>query len=292
MLDSKNVYTLLKTAEEILKSNGIPEPKSDAEVLLSFILQIKRSRLPIIRDKRLTGKYISQYKKYIFRRLKREPVAYITGHIGFMDFELKVNRSVLIPRAETELLVETALIFGKKEHKKSILDLCTGSGCIAISLAKLGNFKSITASDISKDALDIAKLNARTNNAVNINFIESNMFNGIGDRKFDIVISNPPYVSEAEYSFLEPEISYEPKIALIAQNNGLFFYKEIGSKSNHYLKDAGFVILELNANKSDEVKQIFLDKLYKDIEIINDYAGLPRILKARVDGEYLLEGFM
>ncbi|MDR1926996.1 MAG: peptide chain release factor N(5)-glutamine methyltransferase [Endomicrobium sp.] len=286
MLKGENVYTLLKKAEEILKLKGISEPKSDAEVLLSFVLQIKRSKLPIIREQKPTVKHISQYKKYIFRRSKREPVAYITGSVGFMDFEFKISKNVLIPRSETELLIEAALMLAAKEHKKSVLDLCTGSGCIAVSLAKLGNFKNVTASDISKGALDIAKLNARTN-AANINFIESNIFNDIGDKKFDIVISNPPYISETEYNSLEPEIGYEPKIALTAKDDGLFFYKEIVSKSSHYLNNDGFIIVELNANKSDEIKQIFLDNLYIDVEIINDYAGLPRILKAKIDNQYL-----
>ncbi|GHT40941.1 release factor glutamine methyltransferase [Endomicrobiia bacterium] len=283
MINGDDVYALLKTAETFLKSVGLSDPKSDAEVLLSSVLQTKRSKLSLIRNQKLTDKQISQYKEYILRRSQREPAAYITGFVSFMDFEFKVNKNVLIPRPETELLVEAVLIFAIQENKKSALDLCTGSGCIAISLVKLGSFKNIAASDISNDALKIAKENAQINDAFDIDFIASKMFDSIGNKKFDIIISNPPYVSDEEYSYLEPELKYEPKLALTAQDGGLFFYKEIAGEALNYLNCGGLVVLELSANKSSEIKQIFLDNNYKDIEILNDYSGLPRILKAKHD---------
>jgi release factor glutamine methyltransferase len=281
VLAIRNVYSLIKTVEAFLKSRGLSDPKSDAEVLLSFVLQIKRSNLTLIRDQKLTNKQLLKYYKCVLRRAKREPSAYIIGSVEFMGFEFKVNNGVLIPRPETEILVETALKIAKEENKDSILDLCTGSGCVAISLSKLGNFEKFIASDISKDALKTAKYNARINNIFNINFVKSDIFNRIDNKKVDIIISNPPYVSHDEYTVLEPEIRYEPKIALIAKNNGLFFYEEIANKSNKYLKDNGFILLELNANKVNEIKQIFLDNNYKDISVIRDYSGLPRILKVR-----------
>ncbi|MCA6072656.1 MAG: peptide chain release factor N(5)-glutamine methyltransferase [Endomicrobium sp.] len=282
MLTGESVYTLLKAAEKFLNSKGLTDSKADSEVLLSFVLQIKRSKLHLIRDQKPTDKQISQYKEHILRRSQREPAAYITGFAGFMDFEFKINRSVLIPRPETELLVEVALSVARKENKKSVLDLCTGSGCIAISLSKLGAFDNVTALDISKNALNIAKENAKINNATDIDFIESDIFDSIGDRKFDIIVSNPPYISETEYSALEPELEYEPRIALTAKDGGLFFYNEIGSRALNYLNNDGVVLIELNANKFDEIRQIFLDNNYKEIEIINDYASLPRILKAKI----------
>ncbi|MCA6071285.1 MAG: peptide chain release factor N(5)-glutamine methyltransferase [Endomicrobium sp.] len=282
MLTGESVYTLLKAAEKFLNSKGLTDSKADSEVLLSFVLRTKRSKLHLIRDQKPTDKQVSQYKEYILRRSQREPAAYITGFAGFMDFEFKINRSVLIPRPETELLVEVALSVAKKENKKSALDLCTGSGCIAISLSKLGTFDNVAALDISKNALNIAKENAEINNATDIDFIESDIFDSIGDRKFDIIVSNPPYISETEYSTLEPELGYEPKIALTAKDGGLFFYNEVGSKVLDYLNNDGVVLIELNANKLDEIRQIFLDDNYKEIEIINDYANLPRILKAKI----------
>jgi release factor glutamine methyltransferase len=283
MFADRSVYTLIRTAEAFLKSKGLSDPKSDAEVLLSFILQVKRSKLVLIRDRILTNKQVLKYKKCVLRRSRREPAAYIIKSVEFMGFEFKVDKSVLIPRPETEILVEAALALRSKEkkNKDSVLDLCTGSGCIAISLSRLGNFEKIIASDISNYALKTAKYNARVNEVFNIDFVESNIFNRINNKKVNMIISNPPYVSDYEYVALEPEIKYEPRIALVAGDDGLFFYKEIADKSDKYLKDTGFIFLELNANKVDEIKKIFLDSNYKDISVISDYSGFSRILKIK-----------
>jgi release factor glutamine methyltransferase len=280
MLDGENVYTLLKTATKFLKSKGLSESKSDAEVLLSFVLQTKRSKLPLLRSQKPTDKQMLQYENYVLKRSNREPLAYITGFANFMGFELKVDKNVLIPRPETEILVEVALKIAKEKNKKSVLDLCTGSGCIAISLAKLGVFEDIVASDISVNALAIAKENVLINNASNIKFIESDIFEKIPDCKFDMIVSNPPYVTEYEYADLEPELKFEPKKALTAQDDGLFFYKEIATNITKYLTDNGYIILELNSNKAEDIRQLFSDNKYANIEIINDYCGLPRVLKA------------
>ncbi|MDR1087036.1 MAG: peptide chain release factor N(5)-glutamine methyltransferase [Endomicrobium sp.] len=281
MLSGQNVYTLLKTAENFLKSNGLSNSKSDAEVLLSFVLQIKRSSLPLLRDKKPTDKQISQYKDYVLKRSKREPAAYITGFAGFMGLEFKVDKNVLIPRPETELLVELALKIADEKDKKFVLDLCTGSGCIAVSMANLGKFEYLVASDISVNALAIAKENAQINNAFSIKFIESDIFEKITDNKFDMIVSNPPYITESEYAALDPDLKFEPKNALTAQDEGLFFYKKIASNTLKYLNDSGYILIELNSNKVRDIRQIFVDNKYVDIEIINDYSGLPRILKAQ-----------
>jgi release factor glutamine methyltransferase len=281
MLSGQNVYTLLKTAENFLKSNGLSNSKSDAEVLLSFVLQIKRSSLPLLRDKKPTDKQISQYKDYVLKRSKREPAAYITGFAGFMGLEFKVDKNVLIPRPETELLVELALKIADEKDKKFVLDLCTGSGCIAVSMANLGKFVYLVATDISVNALAIAKENAQINNALSIKFIESDIFEKITDNKFDMIVSNPPYITESEYIALDPEIKFEPKSALTAQDEGLFFYKKIASNALKYLNDSGYILIELNSNKVRDIRQIFVDNKYADIEIINDYSNLPRILKAK-----------
>ncbi|MDR2398982.1 MAG: peptide chain release factor N(5)-glutamine methyltransferase [Endomicrobium sp.] len=281
MLNGQNVYTLLKTAENFLKSNGLSNPNADAEVLLSFVLQIKRSSLPLLRDKKPTNKQISQYRDYVLKRSTREPAAYITGFAGFMGLEFKVDKDVLIPRSETELLVELALKIAEERDKKFVLDLCTGSGCIAVSMANLGKLEYIVASDISVNALAIAKENAQINNAFSIKFIESDIFEKITDNKFDMIVSNPPYIAESEYIALDPELKFEPKNALTAQDEGLFFYKKIASNALKYLNDSGYILIELNSNKVRDIRQIFVDNKYVDIEIINDYSGLPRILKAQ-----------
>ena len=281
MFESENIYTMLKTAEIFLESKGIFDAKPDAEVLLSSVLKIKRSKLPILRSKKPTDIQRSRYEHYILRRSKREPIAYITGFASFMYFEFKVNKDVFIPRPETEILVESVLEFSKGKTKCSLLDLCTGSGCMAICLEKLGRFRNIVVSDISQNAIIIARENAQINSALNIDFIESDIFSNLSDKVFDVIVANPPYVSYEEYKLLEPELKYEPKNALVARDNGLFFYKKIVAEADKYLKEDGVVFVELNANKAESIKLIFLSNGYKDVEIIKDYAGLSRILMAR-----------
>ncbi|AKL98044.1 peptide chain release factor N(5)-glutamine methyltransferase [Endomicrobium proavitum] len=278
-LKTTNIFSLLQSAQKFLESFNLAQAKSDAEVLLSAVLKVKRSKLPLIRNNNLSETEISLYEEYILRRSKREPAAYITGFCGFMQYEFKVNKNVLIPRAETELLVEEVL---KIDGKKIVLDLCAGSGCIAVSLAKSGKFEKITAADISKNALEIAKENAIYNRAPNTEFILSDMFESLKDKKFDIIVSNPPYVSETEYKTLEPELKYEPKTALTADEDGLFFYKKIAAESAKYLNGGGLIFLELNANKAGEIKNIFQNKGFKNIEILKDYSNLSRILKAGI----------
>lgn len=280
ILQNSNVFSLLKNAEEILKNHNIKNPRSDVETLLSFVLNTKRSLLPSMREKEVNIEQFDIFKEYISRRIKREPVAYIIGYCGFMDFEFKVNRNVLIPRPETELLVEEVLKSSNKKGK--VLDMCTGSGCIAISLAKYGEYDSITASDISKEALALASENALINEVFNIDFIESDMFNNLQGKHFDILVSNPPYISETEYGKLEEELKFEPEKALIAEENGMFFYKKIAEESRNYLSEDGMCFLEISSTCSNEIKEIFIKNGYKDIKILNDYASLPRILKAKV----------
>jgi release factor glutamine methyltransferase len=189
------VYDILNTAKKKLLEKKIDDYKSSAEALLSAVLKVKRSKLALIRERELAEEEISLFNQYVQRRAKREPVAYILGSCEFMGFEIKVNENVLIPRPETELLVEEALSFSKTINGTDALDLCAGSGCIAVSLSKLGNFKDICACDISAQALNTAKENAKLNGAQNINFVQSDIYASLDVKKFDIIVSNPPYVS-------------------------------------------------------------------------------------------------
>lgn len=282
MADSLNVHSLLKRGEAFLKSNKLPDPKSEAEYLLSSAMKIKRSHLAIVGDRPAGEKETELFNGYILRRSKREPAAYITGSCGFMGLEFKVNRTVLIPRPETELLVEEVLKISARKKYETVLDLCTGSGCIAVSLSKLGDFREIYAADISSDSLATAKENAVLNGAENTEFFLSDMFEALENIKADCIVSNPPYVSEAEYEELEPELKFEPKQALVAAGEGLFFYNEIASQAPSYLNDGGYVFVELNANIAARIKTVFEKYGFKDIEITGDYSGLPRILKAHL----------
>jgi release factor glutamine methyltransferase len=276
-----SVYEVLNNAKKVLSVAGVPDYNASAEVLLSAVLNVKRSQLALIREKKLSEKEIILFNSYIQRRVQREPAAYILGACGFMGFEFKVNKNVLIPRPETELLAEAVLSLSRGSlsgFPASALDLCTGSGCIAVSLSKLGNFKEICASDISEKALKTAEENAKINGAENITFLTGDLFSSVKGRKFDIIVSNPPYVSESEFADLEPELKYEPQTALTAGGDGLFFYKQIARQVRKYINSGGQILLELNANKSAEIKNIFSAAGFDDIKILKDYAGLDRIL--------------
>lgn len=276
MHSASNVFTILKQATEFLISHNINEAKLDAEVLLCGVLNITRSKLFTIRKEYISQEQYQKYQKYLNRRVLREPVGYILEKTEFMGLNFKVNSNVLIPRQETELIVESANKFIKENNLKTVFDLCTGSGAIAVSVAYYNNV-SVVASDISDKALQIAKDNAVINNVSNkIEFIESDMFNNIISKKFDIIISNPPYVTTDEYIGLEKELFFEPKNAFVAGNDGLTFYRIIAQRAKQYLNDKGILLLELNSNISLRIADLFKD--FHSVKIVKDYSNLDRIL--------------
>ena len=272
-----NIFNILKQATQCLISHDITEAKTDAEVLLCGVLNITRNKLITLRQETLSQEQYKKYQKYINRRIIREPVAYILGKTEFMGLQFKVDNTVLIPRQETELIVDLANDIIKKNNISTVLDLCTGSGCIAVSIAKYNPNILVTSVDISSKALSIAKENALINEvSQQINFIESNMFNNIVGKKFDIIISNPPYVMLDEYKKLEKEIFFEPKIAFLAGTDGLDFYRVIAKKVKYFLNENGVLLLELNANISLQIVDLFRKFIFTKIK--KDYSGLDRIL--------------
>ena len=276
----KNIFNILKQATQCLILHDIAEAKTDAEVLLCGVLNITRNKLITLRQETLNQEQYKKYQKYINRRIAREPVAYILGKTEFMGLQFKVNNTVLIPRQETELIVDIANDIIKKNNISTVLDLCTGSGCIAVSIAKYNPNILVTSVDISSKALSIAKENALINEvSQQINFIESNMFNNIVGKKFDIIISNPPYVMLDEYKKLEKEIFFEPKIAFLAGTDGLDFYRVIAEKVKYFLNKDGVLLLELNANISLQIVDLFRNFIFTKIR--KDYSGLDRILIAQ-----------
>jgi len=278
MQDASNIFTVLKQAEKILTENNIAEAKLDAEVLLCGVLNITRNNLSLLRNKTLSSEQFDKYQLYIERRITGEPVSYILEKSEFMGLNFFVNKNVLIPRQETEILVEE-VIKSIKQNKnlKILLDIGTGSGCIPVSICKYCDVSAV-AVDISVSALEIAKQNALSNGVGNkIIFKTSDMFNNISE-KFDIIISNPPYVTEYEFKTVQKELLFEPENALVAADNGLFFYKIIADNLSLFLNSGGMAFFELNSNLSKDIKAIFEDKGYKNNKIIKDYAGLDRVL--------------
>ncbi|MFC1658245.1 peptide chain release factor N(5)-glutamine methyltransferase [Candidatus Omnitrophota bacterium] len=258
---------------------------NESELLFTEVLKCSRQELYLNRSRRLNLRQSLCLAHALKRRMRREPIQYILGRTEFMGLEFSLTPEVFIPRPETEILVETALKFSCQLSasgcRLKILDIGTGSGCIAISLARLLEDAEVDASEISKQALEVAKKNAGLNNA-GVNFYQSNLFPP-GGRDYALIISNPPYIPTAEISGLAPEISYEPRIALDGGRDGLCFYRRIIQEAPLYLGSRGFLILEMGFSQCPEIKNL-LDSSgrFEIIEVARDYQDIDRVIVARL----------
>ncbi len=276
------VLEAINKSADFLQKKGIESARTNAELLLASILKCKRLDLYLKFDRPLDETEITAYRESIRRRSTFEPLQYITGIVEFCNLQLKVNPDVLIPRPETELLVEAVFEIFKNKNDISLLDIGTGSGAIAISLAsKLQNSK-VTAIDISEKALAVAMENAdKYHLKEKTNFSLFNVLNDDLNKlgKFDVVVSNPPYVSADEYKKLQKEIrNFEPAEAVTDFDDGFKFYKVITEKANSVLKENGMLFFELEANSSNKVETFFLENNFVNIKKIKDYSGFERII--------------
>lgn len=220
---------------------------------------------------------LNKYKEDLERLINNEPIQHILGYQEFMKLKFKVNPDVLIPRQDTEILVEEVLNLAKNSENFSILDLCTGSGAIAISLSKAMNKAKVYAGDISKKALKIAEYNNQ-NLKADVTIFETDMFKQV-HQKFNIIVSNPPYIKTKVINKLDKEVQKEPIIALDGGEDGLFFYKEIINNAYKYLKEDGYLCLEIGYDQREEVIDLIKKtNSYKDIYSKKDLAGLDRII--------------
>ena len=252
----------------ILKLEKISSPKLKARLLLQYVLKKPRQYLIVYDNQKLTELQEKEYLKYIELLKQGEPIEHITHQKEFMKLNFYVDENVLIPRQDTEVLVEEVIKIAKKINAKKILDLCTGSGAIAVSLAKYLENVQLTALDISGKALDIAISNAKNNHVQEkITFVESNLFEDLAQEKYDIIVSNPPYIKRKEIENLDMEVRREPKIALDGGEDGLDFYKKIIDKGYEYLKYGGYICLEIGYDQKEEVMKIIDDKK----QFINTY---------------------
>lgn len=266
------VCDLLQAVSEKLKSNGIEEA-SEAEWIIALSLNIKREE--VHGDKIVTPKQIDKINILTEKRCTGRPLWYCIGNTDFYGFVINVDERALIPRPETELLVENAL--KAIDGSKTVLDLCTGSGAIAIAVNKKSGAK-VVASDVSAAALQLAKSNAEKTGA-DIEFVESDMFENLGERKFDVIISNPPYVKCGEIDGLQREVrDFEPALALDGGEDGLDFFRVIAANARKYLNGNGAVFLECGIGQAEEVARLF--KAFRNVEIIKDYENIDRIIKA------------
>lgn len=264
--------------------------RMETEMLLEYLFNCARLDL-YVKNFAINETIEELFDSLISRRLNKEPVQYITGRAEFMGLDFIVTRDVLIPRPETEILVNEVLLSSDSELK--ILDLCTGSGNIAISLAKLMPRAEITATDICEAALNIAGKNAvRHNVSDKISFYKGNLFNAclnsvtgikqeclVKNKKFDIIICNPPYIKEAELPYLQEEVRFEPEIALNGGKDGLDFYRVIAKESFKYLKKGGSILLEIGFGQKQVVEDIFSSyNIFETRKVIKDFSGIERAM--------------
>ena len=275
------VLELIKLSTEYLEKKEVESPRANAEILLADILNCKRIDLYLTFDKPLAENELQLYRESIRKRAARIPLQYIIGNVDFYGLKLNVNNSVLIPRPETELLVEKIITDFKDINDLKILDIGSGSGNISLSLGKNLNNSIIVGIDVSEKAIQVANQNKVISDVQNVEF---KLFDVMKDDpsilgKFNVVVSNPPYISEVDYHSLEPELKvYEPKVALTDNYDGLSFYKKIISLSKMLLYNPGYLYFELGKEQHKDVNQLMIDEKFSNIKVIKDYAGIERII--------------
>lgn len=275
-----------------LEEVGIEYPSIDAFYLLEFAAKINKTKYLLYKDQQVSEANFNQYKELIDKRCTHIPYQYITGFAEFMGLTFEVNSDVLIPRLDTEILGEEMLkVIG---FEADVLDLCTGSGCIGISLKRYRPDVRVTCSDISHKALNVAARNishqklelANETGSMErgVRLVEGDLFEPFGeDEKFDCILSNPPYVTESEYEELMPEVKdHEPKLALTAGEDGLDIYKRLISEAPDHLKEGGYLLLEIGASQAESVKALMEKAGFKEITVIKDMAELDRVVKGHL----------
>ncbi len=271
------IIDIVNWGKTYFASKNIESPRLNIELLLCKTLNCERINLYTNFDLPMSKLELTETKKMILRRAKGEPLQYILGKTSFMGFEIILTNDVLIPRPETEELVELILNHNNYSNP-NILDIGTGSGCISIALAKKHSDSQIVAVDLSYKTLEIAKKNALINNVSNsIHFFQKDILSDFDfDKKFDIIVSNPPYISLEEYeNHIEKELYFEPRIALTDNADGLKFYKKYASEFYKILNENGFFMLEFGYNQKEDILKMFKDKyeikIYKDLNEIERF---------------------
>ena len=279
----KNLY---EWGMQQLKQAEIPEAELDARLLLESVCKTDRNTLLVHGQREVSPEEYECYVNYITERKTRKPLQYITGVQEFMGLPFLVNENVLIPRQDTEILVEEAM---RHLHDgMRILDMCTGSGCILLSLLYYSNDCSGLGVDISDKALQTARQNAehiRTlKNEIDVTFLQSNLFENLADNEeyagaFEMIVSNPPYIQSHVIDTLMPEVGqYEPRLALDGKEDGLYFYRLIIEQAEKYLAGGGELFFEIGCEQGHDVKKMMEAAGYKEVEVIKDFAGLDRVV--------------
>lgn len=273
------VRDIINKAQNTLEAAGIADSQVDSWLLAEFVFGITRAKYYANMQMTVDGKSAEKYNELVNQRAGHIPLQHLVGTQEFMGLTFKVNENVLIPRQDTELLVENvADCLGNGE--RTVLDMCTGSGCIAVSIDRLSKDSKVTAVDISEKALEVAQENNRFNNA-NVTFIQSDLFTNVTGR-YDIIVSNPPYIRTDEIPKLMEEVkSHEPVMALDGMDDGLYFYKKICNEASDYLNDNGKIFFEIGYDQGDDVSEILRQNRFCNIEVLKDLSGNDRVVIAR-----------
>ncbi len=265
----------ISLGEKVLEMADIIDVKTDAWLLLEMVCKIDRGFYYMHMNDDINEEQLKEYEIALKKRAEHVPLQYIVGETEFMGLKFKVNSSVLIPRQDTETLVEEALKVVKPGMK--VLDMCTGSGCIIISILHNSNGVEGYAADISKQAINVAKENAKLNE-VSVMFESSDLFDHITGT-YDMIVSNPPYIRTEEVAKLMPEVRlFEPEQALDGKEDGLYFYRRIVEKSKEYLNPEGYLLFEIGYDQGEDVSKMMRKQGFKDVKVIKDLAGNDRVV--------------
>ena len=269
---------------DYLKKNGVPSPLLDTEYIFSDVLKVSRNTLKYSMSREIKEENKDKIREMlVLRAKKRKPLQYILGEWEFYGLPFKVSEGVLIPRADTEILVEQCIQLMREVEEPNILDIGSGSGAISIAIANELKSSSVTGIDINEKAIELANKNKTLNKIKNINFVKSNLFENLDkDFKYDLIVSNPPYISKNEYETLMPEVkNYEPQNALTDLGDGLYFYREISKLAGEYLKDTGYLAYEIGYNQAKDVTKILQNNNFDILSVIKDYGGNDRVVIAK-----------
>lgn len=283
------IRALLGVTTQYLKQRGSPSARLDAELMLAEALKYKRVQLYIEIDKPLSEAERDSYREMVRRRGLGEPVAYIIGTRSFWKYDFEVNEHVLIPRPDTELIIEEVLDESKKLSwiPTRILDVGSGSGCLTVCLANEFKDSVVTGWDLSVDAIEVATRNAEKMNAENVVFDQVDILQDsswLTDERFDLIVANPPYISLQEKEMLDRSVlNFEPHIALFAGVDGLSFYRQIAQQAKNVLSPGGLIFIEIGLGQAPKVSELFEEYNWKIERSCSDLAGIERVLVFKVD---------
>lgn len=260
----------------------VPDPRVDAELLLGYVLRMRRMDLSLYPEQTLTPDQEKAYLHALQRRAGRKPLQYILGTQSFCGCEIRVTEAVLIPRPETEILCELALKRMETIQNPAVADICTGSGAIAVAVKTARPDADVWATELSADALRVARDNAQRNGA-DVTIVQGDLMEPLQGKTFDMILSNPPYIKAGELDTLQPEVLREPRMALDGGDDGLDFYRRLAQETPRYLTPGGSVLLELGDGQAQAVSALFLyTNRFADIRVHHDLFGKPRVLEAQL----------